>query len=355
MDQLDERLRAMAKCESLSLPPEYETDMDDLEEQVRQGTLPRTEKRRLGKRVLLMAAALAVLACGFAAAAEHMGWLSPVVDYGDSEALMEEISVRVDQTAEGDHCDLTLENAVTDGRVIYCLFTGRYDEEFPDVDAVLEDTLLTAGSWVNAVSCWRLDQGEEPGQFRFIASTGQMGEELMPPESTESDYLGREVELRVQILDDEATGVMAPIETYDFTVRMNDTIPSREAVWSDGTWAEVTPLRAEVTFTTEVDAWPAFADAGAYEDWNEHILAELDPTFRFADGETFGPEDVLMEEIQRGTHGPGLDFTDLGDPTDPDSPRQIRCHLYLLAPMLLEAGQVTGLELGGEWYEFPAE
>ena len=126
-------------------------------------------------------------------------------------------------------------------------------------------------------------------------------------------------------------------------------------VWPDGTRAVVTPLRAEFTFSTEVDAWPAFADAAAYADWNERILAELDPTFRFADGETFGPEDVLPEEIQRGTHGPGLDFMDLGDPTDPDGPRQIRCHLYLLAPRLLEAEQVAGLELGGEWYEFPAE
>ena len=146
MDELDARLRAMAKGEDWTLPPAYETAMDGLEEQICRGTLTRRGKRRLGKRVLLMAAALAALACGFAAAAEHMGWLSPVVDYGDSEALMEEISVRVDQTAEGDHCDLTLENAVTDGRVIYCLFTGRYDEAFPDVDAVLEDTLLTAGS-----------------------------------------------------------------------------------------------------------------------------------------------------------------------------------------------------------------
>ena len=356
MDRLDERLRAMAEGETLPLPEAYEAAMDGLEEQVRRGALGETVRRRPVRRRALLAAALGIIACGIcAAAAGRMGWLSPVVDYGDSEALMEEISVRVDQTAEGDHCDLTLESAVTDGRVIYCLFTGRYDEAFPDVDAVLEDTLLTTGSWANAVSCWRLDQGEEPGQFRFIASTGQMGEAMMPPESTEPGYLGREVELRVQILDDEAAGVMAPMETYYFTVRMNDTIPSREAVWPDGTRAVVTPLRAELTFTAEVDAWPAFADAAAYEDWNERILAELDPTFRFADGETFGPEDVLPEEIQRGTHGPGLDFMDLGDPTDPDGPRQIRCHLYLLAPRLLEAEQVAGLELGGEWYEFPAE
>ena len=354
MDELDARLRAMAEREDWTLPTAYETAMDSLEEHVRRGALPRTGRRRLGKRVLLLVAVLAVLACGLAVGAAHLSWLSPVVDDGGS-SLIGTYSVQVNQTVEGSHCNLTLENAITDGRMIYCLFTGRYDGEFPDVDEVIEDTLLTTGSWANAVSCWRLDQGEEPGQFRFIASTGQMGEAMMPPEFTEPDYLGREVELRVQILDDEATGVMAPIETYYFTVRMNDTIPSREATWSDGTRAEVTPLRAEITFSTEVDAWPVFADAGAYEDWNEHILAELDPTFRFADGETFGPEDVLMEEIQRGNHGPGLDFTDLGDPTDSDSPRQIRCNLYLLAPMLLDTEQITGLELGGEWYEFPAE
>ena len=354
MDELDARLRAMAKREHLTLPTAYETTMDSLEEQVRQGTLPRTGKRRLGKRVLILAAALAVLACGFAVGAAHLNWLSPVVDDGGS-SLIGTYSAQVNQTVEGRHCDLTLENAITDGRVIYCLFTGRHDGEFPDVDEVIEDTLLMTGSWANAVSCWRLDRGEEPGQFRFIASTGQMGEAMMPPEVTEPDYLGREVELVVKMLNDRDTGVMHTIEIFAFQVRMNDTIPSREAAWPDGTQAVVTPLRAEVTFTTEVDAWPSFADAGAYEDWNEHILAELDPTFRFADGETFGPEDVLMEEIQRGTHGPSLSFTDLGDPTDLDSTRQIRCNLYLLAPILLDPEQITGLELGGEWYEFPAE
>ena len=352
MDELDARLRAMAKREDWTLPTAYETAMDGLEEQIRQGTLVRAVNRRLGKRVLILAAVLAVLACGFAVAAERMSWLSPVVDDGDS-GLLETCSVQVDQTVEGNHCNLTLENAITDGRVIYCLVTARYDETFPDIDDVMEDTILMAGSWADVVSCWRVDQGEEPNTARFILATGQVSENA--PEDREESYLGREVELVVKMLNDRDTGVMHTIEIFAFQVRMNDTIPSREAAWSDGTRAEVTPLRAEVTFTTEVDAWPSFADAGAYEDWNEHILAELDPTFRFADGETFGPEDVLMEEIQRGNHGPSLSFTDLGDPTDLDSTRQIRCNLYLLAPILLDPEQITGLELGGEWYEFPAE
>lgn len=353
MDELDARLRAMAKGEDWTLPPAYETAMDGLEEQARRGTLSRRGKRRMGRRVLVLAAALAVLACGFAVAAEHMGWLSPVVDDGGNGDLMAAYSVQVDQTVEGNHCDLTLENAITDGRVIYCLVTARYDETFPDIDDVMEDTILMAGSWADVVSCWRVDQGEEPNTARFILATGQVSETA--PEDREESYLGREVELVVKMLNDRDTGVMHTIEIFAFQVRMNDTIPSREASWPDGTQAVVTPLRAGITFTTEVDAWPAFADAGAYEDWNEHILAELDPTFRFADGETFGPEDVLMEEIQRGTHGPRLSFTDLGDPTDLDSTRQIRCNLYLLAPILLDPEQITGLELGGEWYEFPAE
>ena len=84
MDELDARLRAMAKREVWALPAAYESAMDGLEEQIRQGTLDRPGKRRLGKRVLLLAAALAVLACGFAVAAERMGWLSPVVDDGGS-------------------------------------------------------------------------------------------------------------------------------------------------------------------------------------------------------------------------------------------------------------------------------
>ena len=84
MDELDARLRAMAKREDWALPAAYESAMDGLEEQIRQSTLDRPGKRRLGKRVLLLAAALAVLACGFAVAAERMGWLSPVVDDGGS-------------------------------------------------------------------------------------------------------------------------------------------------------------------------------------------------------------------------------------------------------------------------------
>lgn len=257
MDELDARLRAMAKREDWALPAAYESAMDGLEEQIRQGgTLDRPGKRRLEKRVLFLAAALAVLACGFAVAAERMGWLSPVVDDGGSGGMLKTCSVQVDQTVEGNHCDLTLENAITDGRVIYCLVTARYDESFPDIDDVMEDTLLFAGSWADVISCWRVDQGKELNTARFILATGQVSENAQ--ENCEENYLGREVELVVKMLNDRDTGVMHPIEIYAFHVRMNDTIPVREVSWPDGTRAVVTPLRAEVWFPVEetsYDLW----------------------------------------------------------------------------------------------------
>ena len=325
MDELDARLRAMAKREVWALPAAYESAMDGLEEQIRQSTLDRPGKRRLGKRVLLLAAALAVLACGFAVAAERMGWLSPVVDDGGSGGMLETCSVQVDQTVEGNHCDLTLENAITDGRVIYCLVTARYDESFPDIDDAMEDTLLFAGSWADVISCWRVDQGKELNTARFILATGQVSENAQ--ENCEENYLGREVELVVKMLNDRDTGVMHPIEIYAFHVRMNDTIPVREVSWPDGTRAVVTPLRAEVWFPVEetsYDLW--LEESQSAVTWEEDFLAKQVLTLYFTDGRALEMEDALTQRIQRGTHAIRL--------LDPDS--------------------VTGLELNGQWYEFPA-
>lgn len=347
MDELDARLRAMAKGEDWTLPPAYETAMDGLEEQARRGTLSRRGKRRMGRRVLVLAAALAVLACGFAVAAEHLGWLSPVVDDGGNGDLMAAYSVQVDQTVEGNHCDLTLENAITDGRVIYCLVTARYDETFPDIDEVMEDTLLMAGSWADVVSCWRVDQGEEPNTAQFILATGQVSENA--PENREESYLGREVELVVRMLNDRDTGVMHTIEIFTFQVRMNDVLPSREVRWPDGTRAVVTPLRAEVLFPVEEppqDLW--LEDPQSAVTWEADFLAEQALTFQFADGSTLGTGDALTQQIQRGTHAVHMEFVEAAE-------EETLCHLYMLSPRLLDPDTVTGLELNGQWYEFPAE
>ncbi|WP_287827261.1 hypothetical protein [Oscillibacter sp.] len=348
MDELDARLRAMAKREDWALPAAYESAMDGLEEQIRQGgTLDRPGKRRLGKRVLFLAAALAVLACGFAVAAERMGWLSPVVDDGGSGGMLKTCSVQVDQTVEGNHCDLTLENAITDGRVIYCLVTARYDESFPDIDDVMEDTLLFAGSWADVISCWRVDQGKELNTARFILATGQVSENAQ--ENCEENYLGREVELVVKMLNDRDTGVMHPIEIYAFHVRMNDTIPVREVSWPDGTRAVVTPLRAEVWFPVEetsYDLW--LEESQSAVTWEEDFLAKQVLTLYFTDGRALEMEDALTQRIQRGTHAIHIEFVEASEQRAP------LCHLSLLSPRLLDPDSVTGLELNGQWYEFPA-
>lgn len=343
MDELDLRLRELARREATPLPPDCEVLLDRVEADIRRDEVRRF-RRRPARRTVLLAAALGLLACGVcAAAAGRMEWLSPVVDYGDSGALMETYSVEVGQTAEGTHCDLTLETAITDGEVIYCLFTGRYDENFLDVDTALEDTLLTAGNWADAVSCWRLDQGEEPGQFRFIASTGQITENNGP--AVES-FLGREVALRVQILDDAATGVMQPAETYAFTVRMNETIPSREAAWPDGTRVTVTPLMLRVSFRAEL---PDFTQpSGSGEDPWMAFVEEQGLSLRF-DGGSFTPEDALPLHIQRGVYTVGGSSAE-----NPEDPENSFCEVWMLFPELADPAEVTGLELRGNWYEFPA-
>lgn len=340
MDELDARLRAMAHREAVLLPPECGALLDRLEGEIRRGEDWRP-RRRLGRRTLLLAAVLGLLACGICAAAGRMEWLAPVVDYGDSGVLMEAYSVEVGQTAEGNHCDLTLETAITDGEVIYCMFTGRHDEDFLDVDTALEDTLLMVGNWANAVSCWRLDQGEEPGQFRFIASTGQITENNSP---VEESFLGREVALRVQILDDAASGVMQPVETYAFTVRMNDTIPSREAAWPDGTRVKVTPLMLRVSFRAEL---PDFTQASGGGDPWMAFVEDQDLTLRFADG-GFTPKEALPLRIQRGVYTVGGSSAE-----NPEDPESDLCELWMLFPQLVDPSEVTGLELQGNWYEFP--
>ena len=86
MDELDQALRAMAKCEAFSLPPAYETAMDGLEEQARRGTLARRGKRRLGRRMLLLAAAAAVLLAATAVSMDFWHVQLGEISVGDEES-----------------------------------------------------------------------------------------------------------------------------------------------------------------------------------------------------------------------------------------------------------------------------
>ncbi|MEI3296613.1 hypothetical protein [Dysosmobacter welbionis] len=69
-------------------------------------------------------------------------------------------------------------------------------------------------------------------------------------------------------------------------------------------------------------------------------------TLYFTDGRALEMEDALTQRIQRGTHAIHIEFVEAsGAPL---------CHLSLLSPRLLDPDSVTGLELNGQWYEFPA-
>jgi hypothetical protein len=211
----------------------------------------------------------------------------------------------------------------------------------------MEDTLLFAGSWADVISCWRVDQGKELNTARFILATGQVSENAQ--ENCEENYLGREVELVVKMLNDRDTGVMHPIEIYAFHVRMNDTIPVREVSWPDGTRAVVTPLRAEVWFPVEetsYDLW--LEESQSAVTWEEDFLAKQVLTLYFTDGRALEMEDALTQRIQRGTHAIHIEFVEASEQRVP------LCHLSLLSPRLLDPDSVTGLELNGQWYEFPA-
>lgn len=211
----------------------------------------------------------------------------------------------------------------------------------------MEETLLFAGSWADVISCWRVDQGKELNTARFILATGQVSENAQ--ENCEENYLGREVELVVKMLNDRDTGVMHPIEIYAFHVRMNDTIPVREVSWPDGTRAVVTPLRAEVWFPVEetsYDLW--LEESQSAVTWEEDFLAKQVLTLYFTDGRALEMEDALTQRIQRGTHAIHIEFVEASEQRAP------LCHLSLLSPRLLDPDSVTGLELNGQWYEFPA-
>ena len=82
--------------------------------------------------------------------------------------------------------------------------------------------------------------------------------------------------------------------------------------------------------------------------WEEDFLAKQVLTLYFTDGRALEMEDALTQRIQRGTHAIHIEFVEASEQRAP------LCHLSLLSPRLLDPDSVTGLELNGQWYEFPA-
>ncbi len=133
-------------------------------------------RRRSGVlRPALIAAALAAVLLGSVCATAWRGWLEPVVDYGDNGALIEEYTMAVNETREGRELNLTLENLVTDGAVVYCRFSAEFAEDY-DFDAALSRMHLTIWrpSWMPKVSVLRnymvsrVDDRSQKGKAEFI-------------------------------------------------------------------------------------------------------------------------------------------------------------------------------------------
>lgn len=148
MDELDARLRAMAKGEDWTLPPAYETAMDGLEEQVRRGTLPRRGKRRLGRRMLLLAAAAAVL---LAATAVSMDFWH--VQLGEISVGDEESSYDVEADLPGIPIEAfseQVENALAEIRQAF----EERQQAIRDRDYAILASGHFAGSWTKDMDTW---------------------------------------------------------------------------------------------------------------------------------------------------------------------------------------------------------
>lgn len=303
--------------------------------------LPQDGGRRTWRRAALIAAAVCLLTV-FSCAVAWKGWLDPVVPYGGNGELIERYSVQVGQTAEGKHCDLTLENVVTDGKVIYCLFTARYDDAFLDMDDALEYMGVLGTSAADVMGYWRLDNGEKKGEARFIYVTGLVMEDA-PLFYPNVPFLGKEIGLNAYFLDDAATGVMKRVETYHFTVRMNDTIPTREKEWPDGTRLRATPILLELFFDQEMP------EGGWDSQQLETFAQRQDCTVEFSDGSRFTLDDAMETRIQGGpSRSFGYDWESTPDGTAQDTHA---CHLWMLFPELTDPETITAVTINGERYE----
>lgn len=148
MDELDQALRAMAKCEAFSLPPAYETAMDGLEEQVRQGILARPGKRRLGRRMLLLAAAAAVLLAVTAVSMDFWHVQLGKISVGDEES-----SYDVEANLPGIPMEAfseQVENALAEIRQAF----EKRQQAIRDRDYAILASSHFVGSWTKDMDTW---------------------------------------------------------------------------------------------------------------------------------------------------------------------------------------------------------
>ena len=303
-----------------------------LPEETRQALLRLSLPRRRWPAAALIAAVLCLLTATVCFAA-WQGWLSPMVDYSGNEALVEGYDVAVGQTVAGAHCDLTLERAVTDGIAVYASFTARCGESFPDPDDILE--------W-SGVTAWRTDGGEEPGVFRFLCAEYPADQEDLCADS----LLGQPYRFRIDFLDDGGTGRMEVIESYRFDgITLNETIPSVDALWTDGTQLHVTPLGLRLTCS---DRDPALLDGDGLLNsaaWDDKYR-DRSPVLQLTDGTEVPAEELGLRHACQGASHPSL----LGGWSGGQSAGAVRCTYSLFFAAVRDPQTVAAVLVNSQRY-----
>ena len=205
-------------------------------------------RRRSGVlRPALIAAVLTVVLLGsVGAAVVWQGWLEPVVSYGDNGALIEDYPVAVNRTEEGEHCNVTLENLVTDGHAVYALFSAEFDPDL-DFNTALEEAYwyINRPSWMpeaavtgQSFTFSRVDDRSQPGHAEFIAQlymeSGStmyyFDEEGVWNQDKVDSLLGRVLTICLSFGNQKENWY----EFYNFEdVQFNDTIELVELEWDD--------------------------------------------------------------------------------------------------------------------------
>lgn len=264
------------------------------------------ERKQAGpRRVLWPALVAAVLAAALlipVCASAWRGWLEPVVSYGDNGALIEEYTVAVNETREGNKCDVTLENVVTDGYIIYCQFSAEYDTDF-DLDDALEWGGLNVFPYSGlgqSSACWRVDDGSQPGKARFVCMTGIPGYQKYTPRALHGGkyndrFLGWDFDSSQGALGEtvclvlrfhEWTGPQGTpriAENYYFDVELNSTIAEKQLEWDDHTRLAVSPLGIYLAFNDWTGDYLNVPGEASIESWSRY-WDELEVVLEFADG-----------------------------------------------------------------------
>ena len=182
MDELDRKLREMARREVLPLPAAYEEELTRLCAEIRSGALDRPRRRPPYRRALLLAAAVAAVLSVSALAAS--GTLSGILDYlrtwnedltTEQETIIQEDTAVLGRSVTDGGVTVTLEEAYGDGNHFFFYLTLDLPESV-DPETATFDTLkveMDVDGWEDFSSSttvlnWLEEESPAEGPERFL-------------------------------------------------------------------------------------------------------------------------------------------------------------------------------------------